>query len=397
MRRLTVLYGEYYHSISRRRYIVKRVFIMALVGLVFAVGAASGAQYRQLAGQMIGVSYGGPTEFRAQGKIYEKDIPAWRAERVQDSLGQDDVYVEMSFLEAIEKYGLDITYEEAGKSFAETRFPLWHANNEGRKNVRNGIMPPDSGSPKYNPHCDDIDIQIESDLFGLINPGLPRSSNAICDKFGRVMNSGNGLYGGLFISAMYTQAFFERDVGKVVRNALRAIPAWSIYAKTIRDVMLWHKLYPDDWRATWQRVQDKWAAHPSGRCSTDPKGFNIDANLNGAYVVMGLLYGDGDLGKTLEIATRCGQDSDCNPANASGVLCTILGYSGMPDEYKGGISAISDRKFAEVKYTFNSVVPTCLKYARENIKRAGGSSKVVGGREVFLIPVQYPLAPKLER
>ena len=31
--------------------------------------------------------------------------------------------------------------------------------------------------------------------------------------------------------------------------------------------------------------------------------FNIDAKLNGAYIVMGLLYGEGDPDKTLEIST----------------------------------------------------------------------------------------------
>ena len=58
--------------------------------------------------------------------------------------------------------------------------------------------------------------------------------------------------------------------------------------------------------------------------------FNIDAKLNGAYIVMGLLYGEGDPMKTLEISTRCGQDSDCNPSNALAVLGVINGFSGLP-------------------------------------------------------------------
>ena len=380
---------------------------LAFLLVILAAGAAWSAEYRQMpvdtyvdkmkggwAGEMIGVSYGAQTEFRARNRIFEEEIvPAG----IDNALGQDDVYVDLSFLEALEKYGLDATYKEAGKAFAETKFSLWHANKAGRDNVRAGIMPPDSGSPKYNSHCDDIDFQIEADIFGLINPGLPRSSNAICNTFGRIMNYGDGLYGGMFMAAMYTQAFFEPDMGKVVRNALRAIPSESTYAQTIRDVMLWQKTHPDDWRETWRRVEDKWAAHPSGRCSIFGRNGNIDAKLNGAYVVMGLLYGNGDLEKTMEVATRCGQDSDCNPANAAGILCTSLGFSGLPEKYKTGISGISDKKFAEVKYTFNDVAPVCLRFARENIKRAGGFSKVIGGKEVFFIPKQYPLAPRLEQ
>ena len=51
--------------------------------------------------------------------------------------------------------------------------------------------------------------------------------------------------------------------------------------------------------------------------------FNIDAKINGAYVALGLLYGKGDFRRTLEIATRSGQDSDCNPSSAAGVLGQI--------------------------------------------------------------------------
>lgn len=387
---------------------MRRIFVFSLLACILVLGNAQARQYRQLpvdtyldkmkggwAGQMIGVSYGAPTEFKACGRTYDAPI-GWTPDRVSNSIHQDDVYVELRFLEAIEKYGLGITHEQAGKAFADTKFRLWHANKQGRENVQAGIMPPDSGLPKNNPHYCDIDFQIEADVLGLINPGLPKSVSAQSEVFGRIMNSGDGLYGGMFMAAMYSEAFFENDVEKVIRYGLRAIPEWSDYGQTIRDVIRWHRANPTDWRKTWQLVQTKWAEHPSGKCSTDPKGFNIDANLNGAYVVMGMLYGDGDLAKTMEIATRCGQDSDCNPSSAAGVLCTMLGYGKIPNEYRSGIPAIADQKFEYVKYSFNDLTPTCLRVARENIKRSGGYSKMVGGREVLFIPLQYPVATKRE-
>ena len=56
------------------------------------------------------------------------------------------------------------------------------------------------------------------------------------------------------------------------------------------------------------------------RFSCDKGAFNIDAKLNGAYIAMGLLYGNRDLDQTMLISCRCGQDSDCNPSNSGGVL-----------------------------------------------------------------------------
>ena len=75
----------------------------------------------------------------------------------------------------------------------------------------------------------------------------------------------------------------------------------------------------------------------------------------------------------------------------------MRGYDAIPDEYKSCIPAISGKQFAFVKYSFDDLGPTCLMVARENIKRAGGFVKSVDGKQVLFIPVQYPLAPKLER
>ena len=47
------------------------------------------------AGKMIGVAYGAPTEFRARGETYEKDLQ-WDPSFVAGSLRQDDIYVQLS-------------------------------------------------------------------------------------------------------------------------------------------------------------------------------------------------------------------------------------------------------------------------------------------------------------
>jgi len=384
----------------RKRVRLLSILLMILTGLVPTPARA--AEFRLLsveeylnkmkggwAGQMIGVSYGAPTEFKACGRTWDAPI-TWSPEMVENALHQDDIYVELSFLEALEKYGPEITHPQAGRAFAETKFRLWHANKQGRENVQKGIMPPDSGLPANNPHACDIDFQIEADLFGLFNPGLPRSISEQSEIFGRIMNSGDGLYGGIFTAAMYSEAFFEKDMEKIVRYGLRSIPWNSTYARTIRDVLRWHKAYPDDWRKTWVLLQEKWARHPSGQCSSDPKGFNIDASLNGAYVVIGLLYGNRDFEKTIEIATRCGQDSDCNPATAAGILGTLLGYDRIPEKFRSGIPAISRQRFEYVRYSLADLIPACLRMARQNIRRAGGRTESLDGKEYFLIPAQFP-------
>ncbi len=341
-------------------------------------------------GQMVGVGWGGPTEFRFQGVIVPEDrMPAWKPSLV-NQFNQDDIYVEMTFLRTLELYGLDASVRRAGIDFANSQYRLWHANRAGRRNLRRGIAPPDSGHPRFNKHADDIDYQIEADFSGLISPGLPNTAIRLGENFGRLMNYGDGLYGGQFVGGMYTEAFFETDMEKVVRAGLRCIPSQSQYAECIRDVLSWWEQDPDDWQKTWNLINEKYHLNPDYRrfsCRKDM--FNIDAKINGAFIVMGLLYGGGDPDKTVIISTRCGQDSDCNPSNAAGILFTSLGFSKLPPRFKSELNP--EEKFSHTPYNFPQLVEVCEKLARQSIIQAGGRiEKAQDGKEVMVIPVELP-------
>lgn len=348
-------------------------------------------------GQMAGVGWGAPTEFRWRAKIIPgQNMPAWNPAMVNQH-GNDDLYVEMTFLGTLEQFGLDVPIRQAGIDWANSRYNLWHANLAGRSNLRAGIAPPDSGHPKFNKHADDIDYQIEADFSGLIAPGLPNTAIALGEVFGRLMNYGDGLYGGQFVGGMYTEAFFEKDPVKLVRFGLRCIPEKSQFAECMRDVLQWYQEEPNHWEKTWQRIEDKYQKNPQyRRFSCDKGAFNIDAKLNAAYIVMGLLYGKGDLDQTMIISCRCGQDSDCNPSNAGGVLFTTIGASKVPTRFTEKLNLKG--KFSYSDYTLPKVYEVCEKLARQAVVRAGGKiEKDAQGEEVMLIPVQTPKPGKLEQ
>ena len=162
-------------------------------------------------------------------------------------------------------------------------------------------------------------------------------------RAGRVMNYGDGIYGGMFVSGMYAAAFFEDDPRSIVEAGLAVLPMESSYAKVISDVLAWYAENPDDWKPVWHLLEGKWngnEACPSGALQP----FNIDAKLNGAYIALGLLYGDGDFEQTMLISTQAGQDSDCNPSSAVGILGVVLGYSGIPANYTAGNSSDGGRE-----------------------------------------------------
>ena len=344
------------------------------------------------AGKMIGVSYGAPTEFRAKGKTFEDSIK-WIPSDVKGSIWQDDIYVQLTFLETMDQFGIDAPAKKFQELFAKAGYQLWHANVQARKNYFDSIFPPQSGNPEYNLHADDIDFQIEADYIGFMCPGMPQTANKIADKIGHIMNYGDGVYGGVFVASLYSEAYFESDIRKLVDKALLSIPAESDYFKIVKDVIALHDNYPTDWRAAWKELEAKWGSVQICEAGTT---FNIDAKLNGAYIVMGLLYGESDPLKTMEIATRCGQDSDCNPSNAMAVLGVIKGLSGLPKAYRDAVQAIGDSLFINTNYSFNKAVDQTMKYAKDLAVQNGGAAidtelKIkVQASQPFALEVAFP-------
>ena len=350
------------------------------------------------AGQTIGVTFGGPYEFKFNGTFIQDYQPLlWYGGYVKKVMTEtpglyDDLYMDLTFVDVFERYGLDAPVDSFAQAFATAGYMLWHANQAARYNILNGIKAPASGNWANNPHADDIDYQIEADYAGLMSPGMPNTASAISDKIGHIMNYGDGWYGGVYMGALYSFAFVSDDINTVVRQALKTIPPQSRYYQCISDVIRWHDQFPDDWKRTWFELQRKWSSDvgcPDGIFAP----FNIDATINSAYVVLGLLYGNGDFTKTLQIATRAGQDADCNPSSAGGVLGCLLGYSKIPAYWLEGLKGAEDINFKYTTISLNKVYDIGLKHAIQNIQRNGGS---VNGNNINIV-LQEPQPVKLEK
>jgi len=349
------------------------------------------------AGQVIGCTFGGPTEFQYKGTLIQDYQPIpWDNNRCnwyyENSPGlYDDVYMDLTFVDVFEKEGLDAPASSHANAFANAGYMLWHANQAARYNILNGITPPQSGHWLNNPHADDIDFQIEADFAGLMSPGMVNTSTDICDKVGHIMNYGDGWYGGVYVAAMYSLAFVSNDVNYIVTEALKSIPQESEFYKCMSDVIGWKKEFPDDWKRNWFECERKWSSDigcPDGVFNS----FNIDAKINAAYIVIGLLYGEGDFGKTMEISTRCGQDSDCNPASAGGILGTMLGYSAIPEFWRAPVYPVEDMDFKYTTMSLNDVYEMGYKHAIAVLEKNGA---VING-DAIEIPFQEIVPAKLE-
>ena len=348
------------------------------------------------AGKTIGCTYGGPIEFNYNGTMVQDYVPIeWANGRIKwyyDNFPglYDDLYMDLTFVNVFDRLGLEAPVDSFAMAFANAGYTLWHANQSARYNLLHGLKPPHSGHWLNNPHADDIDYQIEADYAGLMSPGMPNTASAFSDKIGHIMNYGNGWYGGVYVGALYSVAFVSDNIETVVTEALKTIPAKSSFYQCIKDVIAWHKQYPNDWKQNWYECEKKWSQETG--C---PDGvfvpFDIDALINSAYVTIGLLYGQGDFFKTIDIATRCGQDADCNPSTAAGILGTMLGYSQIPEYWKKNLYEVENRNFAYTDISLNRAYKMSFDHAIQVIARKGGK---VDRESVSLVyqkpqPVRY--------
>jgi ADP-ribosylglycohydrolase len=195
-------------------------------------------------------------------------------------------------------------------------------------NLRNGIEAPSSGSIAVNGEilAEQIGGQIFVDVWGLLWPGNLEKAALYAERAASVSHDRNGLYGARFIAACIAKAFEAGSVTEIVEAALAMIPEDSTYAKVVRAVMDFHGRHPDDWRACRRYLEAEWGYDKyGGVCHIIP---------NAGVCVLALLYGGGDYARTVEIATMCGWDTDCNAGNVGTIMGVFCGLDGIPDHYR---------------------------------------------------------------
>ena len=302
--------------------------------------------YAGFLGMNIGIRLGAPVE-----------PTLWTYERIQKTYGEitdyvkdyknfaadDDVNGPVYFLRALYDDAKDgtLTPQDVAKTWLnyarEGVGMFWwggygiSTEHTAYLNLKHGIPAPQSGSIKQNGQllAEQIGGQIFIDTWGLINPCQPSKAAEYGQIAASVSHDGEGIYGAKFLCACIAKAFECQNIFEIIDTGLAEIPADSTYAKVVNAVLEFHKEH-DQWRDCYQLLVRDWGYDKyGGVCHIIP---------NAGVCALAMVYGDGDFARTIEIATMCGWDTDCNAGNVGTILGVMCGIDGLPQKYREPIN-----------------------------------------------------------
>jgi hypothetical protein len=260
-----------------------------------------------------------------------------------------------------------------------------------------GFTPPYTGKKEYNPHWFQIDPQLINEIWAYTAPGMPAYAAGISDWAARITSDDWAVSPTVVYGAMYSEAFFESDIPTLIRHAKEYLPKEDRFRKIIDECLeLWQQ-NPDDWRVARKVIADELYVN-----EPDITKSIWNADLNGAMGILSLLYGDGDIEKTLTIGCAMGFDCDNQTATMCGLLGVINGFGGVPLDrampFEHWTKPFNDRYINVTRYdmpdaSIEDIIERTVVLAEKIILARGGSVREEDGEKIYTINTKARFNP----
>jgi len=257
----------------------------------------------------------------------------------------DDLDLQIVWLAAVERYGRNVNASILGDYWLSFVVPNWAEYGIGKANLKAGLEPPLSGLTD-NPYKDSCGCFIRSEIWACLAPGQPALAARYAYEDAIVDHQGEGMYAEVFCAAVQSAAFAVSDPFTLLDIALSYIPPECAVARCVRKAIECykgtvpvsearkriHNEAPGTFGVQGQRISDiKIKTEGNEGMETGTTGF--DAPENVGFTVAGLLYGEGDFGKSICTANSFGEDTDCTCATLGALLGIINGASKLPEKW----------------------------------------------------------------
>jgi len=237
----------------------------------------------------------------------------------------DTNYTVMAAEKLLKEHGRDFKPMDVAKTWisCQPKDAYCTAERIAFVNFIKGYYPPDCATYK-NPYREWIGAQIRADYFGYINPGDPETAAEMAWRDACISHVKNGIYGEMFVAAMIACAAVCDDIVNVIRGGIAQIPEKSrLYCQTAELLEMYENGKTENECIDWiyNLYEEDLPHHWTHTIS------------NALIVVVSLLFGEKDFGKTVCLAVQCGFDTDCNGATAGSIIGMLLGARGISEDW----------------------------------------------------------------
>ena len=194
-------------------------------------------------------------------------------------------------------------------------------------NLINHIEAPLSGSYKLNSKAvsEQIGGQIFSDCWGYLALDKPDIAISLAEKMSSVTHDLDGTEGGKFVAVCISLAWHIQDTRELITTALAYLNPDSTYAQLIREMLDFHLQYPNDPAKCLAYIEDKHSYdNYEGLCHILP---------NTAIMLYGMLYGNNEFNRTMQLIAEAGRDTDCNLGNVGSILAMMVGLENIDEKW----------------------------------------------------------------
>ena len=292
-------------------------------------------------GCWLGKNIGGTIGTPYEGRTEMQDISGFSSKK-GEPLPNDDLDLQLVWLRALEEVGpWSLNSEVLGEYWLSMITPSWNEYGLSKANMRRGFVPPLSGEIGNGMWKNSNGAWIRSEIWACLAPGLPEIATRYACLDGCVDHADEGLYGEIFFAAVQSAAFVESDTDTLIDIGLSYIPkdcavaaAINLVRKAYKEGRTWKEAckelfakIPGAFSACWMKIKDQ---NPDEMA---PTHIGFDAPNNIGITLIGWLWGEGDLGKSICIAASCGEDADCSAATVGAIVGIINGEKKLPEKW----------------------------------------------------------------
>lgn len=336
----------------------------------------------------IGKNIGGTLGTPYEGRQQLNDITGF-ASKAGEPLPNDDLDLQLVWLRAVNDLGPDaINSKVLGEYWLSFITPDWNEYGVCKANMRDGVLPPMSGEVNNEEWKHSNGAWIRTEVWACLYPGLPEKAIRLSFEDASVDHGyGEGTNAAIFVAAMESAAFIIHDAEALLSIGLSKIPGDCRVARSVRLVMDAFKR-----GVSWRDCRELLVAD-----SADLGWFQAPANVG--FVVLGLLYGQGDFKQSLIYAIDCGDDTDCTGATLGSLMGIMGGMDAIPADWRAyigdGIKSIciagGHGRFPlncrELTDCIMNMLPVTLRQDHEELM-VGRAPAVALGDELIIADVQ---------